>query len=122
MQALTYSMNRWTSEQLIGEVVRRAANDGQALRLVEGVIIRARLAAGDRLRVDPTSPLAAITQADVVQGTIEMSVADEGDRAVPLTVAGHEVDEATSGAHPRSRTRREGADEDLSAPPRSYSP
>ena len=83
METLTYSMKRWTTDDLIGEIVRRIATDGPALRLVEGVIIRARLAAGDRLRGASQSlrgPGPAMAPAGV-GGTTEMGLADDGERA-----------------------------------------
>jgi hypothetical protein len=83
METLTYSMKRWTTDQLIGEVVRRTATDGSALRLVEGVIIRARLAVGDRLRAASESlPGLGPSEASAeVRGTTEMGLADESGRA-----------------------------------------
>ena len=81
METLTYSMNRWTTDDLIGEVLRRTATDGPALRLLEGVILRARLAAGDLLRVaSEARPGPAIAPTGVC-GTIEMGPADHSDRA-----------------------------------------
>jgi len=83
METLTYSMKRWTTDQLIGEVVRRTATDGSALRLVEGVIIRARLAVGDRLRAASESlPGFGPSEASAeVRGTTEMTLADAAGEA-----------------------------------------
>jgi hypothetical protein len=98
MQSLTYSMNRWTTEQLIGEVMRRMAADGQALRLAEEVIIRARLAVGDRLCGDTGSP-PLIAPAGSVRGRIEIGRAHNGESPGVPSIAGHEVDEGIFGAH-----------------------
>ena len=83
METLTYSMKRWTTDDLIGEVLRRTASDGPALRSVEGVIIRARLAVGDRLLAasESLSGLRPSEASAEIRGTTEMGLADEGGRA-----------------------------------------
>ena len=78
MYTLTDNLNGWSTEQLMGEVVRRTAADGPALRLVDGVIMRARLAQSDRRFAEsatPAEPEPAMERAGV-RGTIEMSLAD----------------------------------------------
>jgi len=82
METLTYSMKRWTTDDLIGEVLRRTASDGPALRSVEGVIIRARLAVGDRLRAASESPPTPAAATAGVAATMEMGLASHGERAV----------------------------------------
>jgi len=57
MESLTYSMNRWSTEELLDEAVRRTATDGPGLQLLETVLIRARLAESDRRFVSHSSRL-----------------------------------------------------------------
>jgi len=42
------SLSRWTTAELVGEVMRRTASDAPALDALQTVVIRARLAEGDR--------------------------------------------------------------------------
>jgi hypothetical protein len=56
MQTRTYSLSRWTTEELHDEVMRRTAADGPGLRLLETIVIRARLAEGDHRLADATQP------------------------------------------------------------------
>jgi len=80
MEILPNNLNKWSTDELIGEVVNRTAADGPALRLVEGVIIRARLAESDRRFGDGTQPeLGAALEQAGVGGTMEMSLADGED-------------------------------------------
>jgi hypothetical protein len=79
MEGLPYRLSRWTTDELIGEVVRRSATDGPALKLLERTLIRARLAEADgRPDADApqTDPAADPTW---VLGTMEMSLADRED-------------------------------------------
>ncbi len=80
METLTYNLSRWSTNELVGEVVRRTAADGPALRLVEGVIIRARLAESDRRFAESAMPAELVPAAEGagVRGTIEMGLADGG--------------------------------------------
>ena len=81
METLTHRMSRWSTEELLGEVVRRTAADAPALRLAEGVILRARLAASDRGFAEietPAEPGPAIDRAGV-RGTMELGLADGHD-------------------------------------------
>ncbi len=41
-------LNKWTSDELLAEVLNRSVGDRPALRLVEEMIIWARLAESDR--------------------------------------------------------------------------
>ncbi|HEV8575100.1 MAG TPA: hypothetical protein VGR43_10390 [Dehalococcoidia bacterium] len=81
MGLLPYTLNRWSTEELVGEVVKRTAADGPALRLVEGLIIRARLAESDRRFVDFGTQRGAGSDLERggVRGTMEMGLADGGD-------------------------------------------
>ncbi len=108
METLPYTMSRWTTDDLIGEVVRRTATDGLALRSVEGAIIRARLATSDRRLVESQAPLELESKSDpgVVRGTIEMRLAEDGAAVGLMVSGGHEVDAATSGAHAHDHTHR----------------
>jgi hypothetical protein len=47
METLPNSLSRWTTEDLLGEVVRRSATDRPGLQLLETIVIRARLAESD---------------------------------------------------------------------------
>ncbi len=104
MQTLTYNMERWTTEELIGEVVLRTATDASALRMVEGVIIQARLDAGDRLRAEEASPLVPGAIAPPVRGTTEMGLAEYAAPAVVSPAPGHEVEAGTVDAHAHDHT------------------
>jgi hypothetical protein len=76
MQNLTESMSRWTTEELLDEVIRRSASDGPALQLLEMIVLRARLAEGDRRLGGRTQPkLASAAEFAGVGGTIEMGLA-----------------------------------------------
>src|SRR5881397_4021710 len=107
METLTYSLNGWSTEQLVGEVVRRSAADGQALRSVEGAIIRARLAESDSRFAGSSAPAGTgpATETAGVRGTPEMGLANDGGKWVLPGVA-HDVDAATSGAHTHDHTHR----------------
>ena len=78
MQTFTENMSRWTTEELLDEVIRRSASDGPALQLLETVVIRARLAEGDRRLCGGTSQPEAIAGLEFagVGGTTEMGLAD----------------------------------------------
>ena len=108
METLTYTLSRWTTDELVGEVVRRSAADGPALRSVESVIIRARLAESDRKFRECANPQEASPAIERVgvRGTLEMGLADGGDEVELLSSVGHEVDAATSGAHAHDHTHR----------------
>jgi len=81
MQTLTQNMTRWTTQELLDEVMRRTESDGPALHGVETIIIRARLAESDRRFADFG------TQAEFepaparagVRGTMEMGPANGDD-------------------------------------------
>ena len=47
MGTLTHTLNSWSTADLMDEVVLRAAGDAVALRSIEDVVIRARLAQVD---------------------------------------------------------------------------
>jgi len=42
------TLDAWTTEQLLTEVLTRASGDGLALRLMQRMILQARLSAHDR--------------------------------------------------------------------------
>jgi len=80
MQTLTYNLNRWTTEELVDEAVRRTATDGPGLEVLEKVVLRARLAESDRRFDDGTQPaLAPGRERAGVMGTMEMGLADRED-------------------------------------------
>jgi hypothetical protein len=104
---LTHTLSRWTTDELVGEVVRRTASDGPALRLVETTIIRARLAQSDRRFGGGIQPeLAPRSERTGVAGTMEMGLADDDAGAALLTSPDHGVGEATSGAHTHDHAHR----------------
>ena len=77
MQLFTPNLSRWTTEELMGEVMRRSAGDGGALQALQTVVIRARLAEGDRHSAGGTQPeLSATSEFSAVGGTTEMGIAD----------------------------------------------
>jgi len=80
MEPFTQNLNRWSSSELLDEVIRRSASDGPALHLLQTTVIRARLAEGDRRFGGGTQPvLAAARELVGVGGTTEMSFADSAD-------------------------------------------
>ena len=107
MEAPTRTISRWTTEELIGEVMWRTRSDASSLALLETKIIRARLAASDRGLAEGTQA-EPITVPDLrgVHGTVEMSLDDGGEKAPPLTASGHEVDPDTADAHAHDHTHR----------------
>jgi hypothetical protein len=96
MGTLTPNLSRWTTEDLLVEVLRRSATDGPALQLLETVIIRARLAECDR----------QFGELEVVRGTTEMGVAEVRPTTAVLAGSDHEVDVETPGAHAHDHTHR----------------
>jgi len=86
MKTLAYYLSRWTTADLLGEVVRRTVADAPALRLVERTIIRARLAESDRkFAEDKASPgLGSTTEGAAVLGTTEISFAGDARRGWQL--------------------------------------
>ena len=52
METLTNDLGGWTSDELLTEVLERSAADRPALRLLQGMILRALLAEGDRQYAD----------------------------------------------------------------------
>ena len=108
METLTYNLSRWTTSDLLDEVVRRSATDGPALQLLEMVIIRARLADRDRKFGGSETRSQRHSAIDGVglRGTTEMGVADEGAHVALLTSADHQVGAETLGAHAHDHTHR----------------
>ena len=45
---MVLSLEAWTTEQLLTEVLKRASGDALALRLMQRMILQARLSAHDR--------------------------------------------------------------------------
>jgi hypothetical protein len=77
MEMYTPNLSRWTTEELVGEVMRRSAADAGALKALQTVVIRARLAEGDQRFAGGTQPeLAATLGFAGVGGTIEMGLED----------------------------------------------
>ena len=52
METLTNDLGGWTTDELLAEVLERSAADRPALRLLQGMILRALLAEGDRQYAD----------------------------------------------------------------------
>ncbi len=107
MEALTRTISRWTTEQLVAEVMWRTGSDAPSLALLETKIIRARLAACDRgfaeaTQAEPTT----VPDLPGVHGIVEMGLDDGGEKAPPLAAPGHEVDPATTDAHTHDHTHR----------------
>jgi hypothetical protein len=82
MELLTQNLNRWSTRELVDEVIRRSASDGPALQILETTVIRARLAEGDRRFGAGTQPelaaapeLASKLELVGVGGTTEMGFA-----------------------------------------------
>lgn len=104
MQTLSYNLSRWTTQDLLEEIVRRTATDGPGLEVLETMVIRARLAASDRRFGDATQPeLERALELTNVVGTMEMGIADGEETRVPV-VATHEVDAETLDAHAHDHT------------------
>ena len=115
MEVFTPNLSRWTTEELVGEVIRRSAGDGGALQALQIVVIRARLAEGDRRFACGTQPeLSATSEFSSVCGTTEMGLTD-GEVSSVLTSAAHEVDRDALGAHAHDHTHRKHASEKLAA-------
>jgi len=80
MEPLTQSLNRWSTSELRDEVIRRSASDGPALHLLQTMVIRARLAEGDRrFGGGMQQELTAEVELVGVGGTTEMVFADSAD-------------------------------------------
>lgn len=110
METLTYNLGRWTTDELIGEVVRRTVTDGPALRLVETMIIRARLAQSDRRFGGGIQPeLGPLSERAGPRGTMEMGLADDNAGAALSRTDGHGVEATTLGAHTHDHTHRKQA-------------
>jgi len=75
MEPLTHNLHRWTTEELLGEVMRRTALDAPALHALQTVVIRARLAEGDR-RSDFGTQSALVPEPEraAVAGTMELGL------------------------------------------------
>jgi hypothetical protein len=80
MDMLTHNFSRWTTQELLGEVMRRTAADGPALEALQTVVIRARLAEGDRRAQFGTQvELAPASERAEVAGTMELGLAQVED-------------------------------------------
>lgn len=76
MEMYTPNLSRWTTKELVSEVIRRSGADARALEALQTVVIRARLAEGDRRFGGGTQPeLAATLGLAGVGGTTEMGLA-----------------------------------------------
>ena len=104
MEMFTPNMSRWTTGDLLGEVMRRTASDAPALHALQTVVIRARLAEADRRADSGTqSELVAVRERTGVAGLRELG------RSSVLTAAAHaahEVDPDTYGAHTHDHRHR----------------
>jgi hypothetical protein len=108
MQTLTQNMTRWTTQELLDEVMRRTASDAPALHLLETIVIRARLAESDRRFTDLGTQAEFVPDPEQagVRGTMEMGLANEREDVSSVTNSGHEVDADTAGAHTHDHTHR----------------
>ena len=67
------NLSRWTTAELVGEVMRRSASDAPGLHALQTVVIRARLAEGDRRADSGTqSELVPVREHPGVAGTREL--------------------------------------------------
>jgi hypothetical protein len=100
----TSNLSRWTTTELVGEVMRRTASDAPGLDALQTVVIRARLAEGDRRADSGTqSELVPVREGAGFAGTRELG------RSGVLTAAAHaahEVEPDTCGAHAHDHTHR----------------
>ena len=77
MDLWTHNLSRCTTQELLGEVMRRTASDGPALEALQTVVIRARLAEGDsRSAFGTQSELVAELERAGVAGTMELGLED----------------------------------------------
>jgi hypothetical protein len=108
MQTLTQNMTRWTTQELLDEVMRRTASDAPALHLLETIVIRARLAESDRRFADlgTQAELRPDPEQAGVRGTMEMGLANDREDVARPTNGGHEVDADAAGAHTHDHTHR----------------
>jgi hypothetical protein len=100
----TSNLGRWTTAELVGEVMRRTASDAPGLHALQTVVIRARLADGDR-RADcgTQSELVPVREHAGVAGMRELGRSS----ALAVTAhAAHEVEPDTCGAHAHDHTHR----------------
>ena len=75
MDPWTHNLSKWTTEQLLGEVMRRTASDGAALQALQTAVLRARLAEGDRQSETGTqSELVSAPELAGVAGTMELGL------------------------------------------------
>lgn len=77
MQTSTYDLRRWTTEELLDEVVKRSSTNAPGLQLLDTIVLRARQAQCDRRFGDGVQSELSPTQArNGVAGTMEMALAD----------------------------------------------
>lgn len=101
MAMFTSNLGRWTTAELVGEVMRRTASDAPGLHALQTVVIRARLAEGDRRADSGTqSELVPVRERAGVAGMRELG------RSSGLADAAHEVEPDTCGAHAHDHTHR----------------
>ena len=77
MEMFKPNLSRWTTEDLVGEVMRRTAPNASALQALQTVVIRARLAEGDRRSDAGIQPeLVPVRERAGVAGTIELGLGE----------------------------------------------
>ena len=77
MEMFTPNLSRWTTDELLGEIMRRTASDASALEALQTVVLRARLAEGDRrLHFGTQSELVPKPERAGVAGTMELGLED----------------------------------------------
>jgi hypothetical protein len=75
LEMFTPNMSRWTTDELLVEVMRRTASDAPALYALQTVVLRARLAEGDRRSDFGTqSELVPARERAGVAGTMELGL------------------------------------------------
>lgn len=110
MQTLNYNLSRWTTEELLAEVVRRTAADAPGLQRLETIVLRARLAESDRRTGEGVqSEFVPTADRSAVGGTIEMGLAGRAPRVLeqlhaPKVDVGH-----AGGINPTGTTQGSGS-------------
>lgn len=75
MDLWIHDLSKCTTQELLGEVMRRTASDGPALQALQTAVIRARLAEGDRRSAfEIPSELVSSPEWAGVAGTMELGL------------------------------------------------
>ena len=77
MEMFTPNLSRWTTDELLSEVLRRTASDAPALEALQTLVIRARLAEGDHWsEIRMQSERVTAPERAGVAGTMELALED----------------------------------------------